>query len=64
MSEKNLSEEKKAKIDAIKREWLAEVEKLPELPQKGPCLDGGGGRYREIEKKYLPRIREIIEAPE
>lgn len=48
-------------IEAIKKEWIAEIEALPEIPYEGARLDGGGGRYRDIEKKYLQKIREVTE---
>lgn len=58
---KRLSEKQLKMIDAIKEKWMAEIEALPDVPYEGARLDGGGGRYREIEKKYVKMIREIME---
>jgi len=37
---------------------------LPELPRGREVLDGGGGRYRDLEIKYRKRIMEVMEASE
>ena len=64
MSERSLTETQQTKIEEIKREWIAEIEKLPELPKGREVLDGGGGRYRDLEIKYHKRIMEVMEASE
>ena len=62
MSERSLTETQQTKIEEIKREWIAEIEKLTELPGGSEVLDGGGGRYRDLEIKYRKRIMEVMEA--
>jgi len=64
MSERSLTETQQTKIEEIKREWIAEIEKLTELPGGREVLDGGGGRYRDLEIKYRKRIMEVMEASE
>lgn len=61
MSEKNMTKKQKEMIESIKKEWINEIKNLPEISYKSSCLDGGGGRYREIEKKYKERIKRIME---
>ena len=62
MSERSLTKTQQTKIEEIKREWIAEIEKLPELPGGMAVLDDGGGRYRDLEIKYRKRIMEVMEA--
>lgn len=65
MNALDLDPEKKKKYDALLAEMMQEIkqelEKLPE--RKKAQLDGSHDKvYRDVTKKYLPKIKEIIEA--
>lgn len=67
MSEKNISNRQRKKIEEIKKEWINDIKEIPE--KKHPLgiyiLDGGNsGYYTELSKKYLKMIQEVLEAPE
>jgi len=63
MSELNLSPQKQKEYDALMAEIEAELSKIP--PEDGKTLSCARNRpYQEIAKKYLPKIREIMEASE
>lgn len=67
MSEKNISNRQRKRIEEIKKEWINDIKEIPE--KKHPpgiyVLDGGNsGYYTELSKKYLKMIQEVLEAPE
>ena len=67
MSEKNISNRQRKKIEEIKKEWINDIKEIPE--KKHPpgiyVLDGGNsGHYTELSKKYLKMIQEVLEASE
>ena len=67
MSEKNISNRQRKKIEEIKKEWINDIKEI--LEKKHPpgiyVLDGGNsGYYTELSKKYLKMIQEVLEAPE
>lgn len=67
MSELNLTPEKQKEYDAVLAEMMQEIEReLEKLPErKKNQLDGPHDKvYRDITKKYLPKIKEVIEASE
>ena len=67
MSEKNISNRQRKKIEEIKKEWINDIKEIPEKkPPPGIyVLDGGNsGYYTKLSKKYLKMIQEVLEAPE
>nr|DAT54524.1 MAG TPA: hypothetical protein [Caudoviricetes sp.] len=67
MSEKNISNRQRKKIEEIKKEWINDIKEISE--KKHPpgiyVLDGGNsGYYTKLSKKYLKMIQEVLEAPE
>lgn len=67
MSEKNISNRQRKKIEEIKKEWINDIKEIPE--KKHPpgiyVLDGGNsGYYTKLSKKYLKMIQEVLEASE
>lgn len=67
MNELNLSPEKQKKYDSLLAEMMQEIElELEKLPKrKNAQLDGPHSKvYRDVTKKYLPKIKEIVEASE
>lgn len=63
----DLDPERKKKYDALLAEMMQEIEQeLEKLPEhKKAQLDGPHDKvYRDVTKKYLPKIKEIIEASE
>ena len=59
MNEKGLSEEQKQRIMAIEKEWMEEVAKIPESDTKNWPNIKANQPYRELEKKYLAKIKAI-----
>lgn len=67
MSEKNISNRQRKKIEEIKKEWINDIKEIPEKKQPPGIyvLDGGNsGYYTKLSKKYLKMIQEVLEAPE
>lgn len=67
MSELNLTSEKQKEYDFLLNEMMQEIEReLEKVPKRdGVWLDGPHDKvYREVTKKYLPKIKEIIKASE
>lgn len=67
MSELNLPPDKQKEYDTVLAEMMQEIEQeLEKLPEhKKAQLDGPHDKvYREVTKKYLPKIKEIIKASE
>ena len=67
MSEKNISNRQRKKIEEIKKEWINDIKEIPEKkhPHGIYVLDGGNsGYYTKLSKKYLKMIQEVLEAPE
>lgn len=65
MSELNLTPEKQKEYDSLLNEMMQEIERdLEKLPEhKKNQLDGLHDKvYRDVTKKYLPQIKEVIEA--
>ena len=61
MSEKKLSSDQLQRIEMIKGEWLEEIGKVSK-PAKYTWPDCSMGKeYRDLEKKYWPRIKAIME---
>ena len=56
-----MSEEKLKRIEQIKKEWADEVRKIDSDKEvKGLSQEKYNKSYRELEKKYLPLLREAI----
>lgn len=58
----NMSDEKLRKIEQIKKEWAAEVEKIDSDEEfigfnQQKCNE----QYKVLEKKYLPQIMELMD---
>ena len=58
----NMSDEKLRKIEQIKKEWAAEVEKIGSDEEfigfnQQKCNE----QYKVLEKKYLPQIMELMD---
>lgn len=67
MNALDLDPDRKKKYDALLAEMMQEIEQeLEKLPEhKKAQLDGPHDKvYRDVTKKYLPKIKEIIEASE
>ncbi|MCC3394857.1 hypothetical protein D4759_06725 [Clostridiales bacterium AHG0011] len=67
MNALDLEPEKKKKYDALLAEMMQEIEReLEKLPERKKAqLDGPHDKvYRDVTKKYLPKIKEIIGASE
>lgn len=64
MSEKKLTPRQEDKIREIKKQWMSEAEPFLNHPsQDSATLDGPDSTaLSRIQKKYLPKIKEIIEA--
>ena len=59
MNEKGLSEEQKQRIRAIEKEWMEEVAKISESDTKKWPNIKANQPYRELEKRYLAKIKAI-----
>lgn len=56
-----MSEEKLKRIEQIKQNWADEVRKIDSDKEvKGLNQEKYNKPYRELEKKYLPLLREAI----
>lgn len=61
MSEPELTEEQKNKIEELKRQWMDEVEALPEVELPPDTLSHASNSPRmEIEKKYQALIQKVV----
>ena len=62
MSEKTLSEEKKSRIEEIKKQWEEEIFPLFEKWEKEPAgiLDKHLKEETEINRKYQEMIRKVV----
>ncbi len=61
MSERKLTEEQETRIEAIKKIWFQELEHLPEVSVKGGFSHTSNHARLELEKKYYPQIKKIME---
>ena len=58
----NMSDEKLRKIEQIKKEWAAEVEKIDSDEEFiGFNQQKCNKQYKVLEKKYLPQIMELMD---
>lgn len=67
MNALNLSPEKQKEYDSLLNQMMQEIEReLEKVPKReGVWLDGPRTKvYRDVTNKYLPKLREIIEASE
>lgn len=56
----SMKESKRKRIDEIIAEWKSEVEKIPETHSQSVGFDESINKpYRDLEKKYLPKIEAI-----
>lgn len=61
MSELKLTEEQIGKIEELKKQWLDEVEALPEVKLPPNTLSHASNIPRmEIEKKYQALIQKVV----
>ncbi len=61
MSEPELTEEQKNKIEELKRQWMDEVEALPEVELPPDTLSHASNSPRmEIERKYQALIQKVV----
>lgn len=61
MNEKKLNKDQKARIEELKRQWLAELEKIPPTEQMGWPNIKANRPYQELERKYMAKIKAIHE---
>lgn len=61
MNERKLSEEQKLRIEKIKEEWFAELDKIEPFNEKNSLSHSSNAKRIQLEKKYLPRIKTILE---
>lgn len=59
MKREDLSGKKRAEYDRILSEMMAEIEHLPPL-QPNRLSHARNLEYRQIEKKYLPLLRDLF----
>lgn len=61
MSEPKLTEEQINKIEELKRQWMDEVEALPEVELPPDTLSHASNSPRmEIERKYQALIQKVV----
>ena len=61
MSELKLTEEQIGKIEELKKQWLDEVEALPEVKLPPNTLSHASNIQRmEIERKYQALIQKVV----
>ena len=61
MKERNLTDDQKRRIEAIKKEWLDELKKIPEPVLSHWPDDSINEPYRKLERKYKPLLDAIME---
>ena len=64
MSEKKLTQDQKDRLNAIKKEWEIEIEKMEKEipPPDGRHLDGPRTTaHMRLASKYMPMIQAIME---
>lgn len=62
MKENELTPEQKAQYDKIMIEMRAELDVLPESDADHLSCAVGNRPYQEVSKKYLPRLKAILES--
>ncbi len=60
MNGKRLNEAQRQRIEEIKREWFAELDKLEPFKKSGSLSHSSNAARIQLERKYLARIREIL----
>ncbi len=61
MSGKKLSEDQASRIEELKKQWISEMDKIPEPKEVGWPDIKVNRPYRELEKKYMAKIKAIYE---
>ena len=61
MKERKLTSDQKKRIEAIKEEWLKELQEIPEPELTRWPDDSINEPYRKLERKYKPQIDAILE---
>lgn len=57
----NLTEEQRRVLEKIDEEWKEEAKELDKkTPGKKDVLDGGGGPFNDLSKKYLKKVQDAI----
>ena len=61
MKRADLNDRGQAEYDRIVNEMMEEIEQIPSLPGAGHVLScSHASHYRKVEKKYLPKLNEIL----
>ncbi len=62
MQETTLTREQQEKVDKIKKEWMDEVEALPEFVPKATFDQSRDIELAKIAEKYRKRIQEVLKS--
>lgn len=60
MNEKRLNEAQRQRIEEIKKEWFAELDKLEPFKKNGSLSHSSNATRIQLERKYSARIREVL----